>query len=322
MKKISIIVPIYNVQDYLEKCLLSIVTQEASTEYYELIAVNDGATDNSRQILQKLSEKYPFIKIVDKENGGLSSARNAGLKHATGEYIFFFDADDWIAKDSLSFLLKWIEEKKADVYLFGIKTVDENGNENLLTHTMPPNNQIMDVEDYLINYTLRSSAWQGLFAKKIFDEISLTFKDGFISEDDDFVVRYLSKANTIVCNNHIVYYYFQRSNSISKSKELEIKLINDKIIMMQELDNYIQKFSGKRKKGLERKMDFLAVDIIRLLMRKKHTPKTIDQVLHELKGIGYFPLRKNNYSSKYNLFRILFSSTFAIKSAQIFSKHI
>lgn len=322
MKKISIIVPVYNVQSYLEKCLLSIVSQEAPAEYYELIVVNDGATDNSRQILQNIYEKYPFIRIIDKENGGLSSARNAGLKHATGEYVFFLDADDWITKNSLSFLFTWIDKYKADVYLFGIKTIDENGTESLLTHTMPPDNQVMNAEDYLINYTLRSSAWQGLFAKRIFDEINLTFKDGFISEDDDFVVRYLSKANTIVCNNHIVYYYFQRNNSISKSKDLEVKLINDKLAMMQELDTYIQKFSGKRKKGLERKMDFLAVDIIRLLIRKKHTSETIDQILQKLKVIGYFPLKKNNYSSKYNFFRILFSSAFAIKSAQILRKHI
>lgn len=322
MKKISIIVPVYNVENYLEKCLHSILNQNVSSEHYELIVVNDGATDNSRRILQNIHEKYPFIQIVDKENGGLSSARNAGLKHAAGEYIFFLDADDWIAKDSLSFLLNWIEKDKADVYFFGIKTVDENRNENLLTHTMPSYNRVMKAEDYLVNYTLRSSAWQGLFAKHIFDRINLIFKDGFISEDDDFVVRYLSEAETIVCNNHIVYYYFQRSNSISKSKELEIKLINDKLIMMRELDVYIQKFSGKRKMGLQRKMDFLAVDIIRLLIRKKHTDETIDRVLEELKVIGYFPLRKNNYASKYNLFRIIFSSAFPIKFARLFSKHI
>lgn len=98
--------------------------------------VNDGSTDNSRNILSELQIEYPFIQIIDKENGGLSSARNAGLKQASGEYIFFIDSDDWIAEDSLSFLINSLKKYKADIYLFGICEVTENKNKKSITGSL------------------------------------------------------------------------------------------------------------------------------------------------------------------------------------------
>lgn len=320
MRKISIIVPVYNVEIYLKKCILSIIDPQVSTEDYELIVINDGSTDNSRNILSELQIEYPFIQIIDKENGGLSSARNAGLKQASGEYIFFIDSDDWIAEDSLSFLINWLKKYKADIYLFGICEVTENKNKKSITGSLSPNNIIYSIEDYLTIYTLRSSAWQGLFARKLFTKHNLTFKEGFISEDDDFTVRIFSTAQNIICNNKIIYYYYQRSGSISKSKKLEQKFLNDKLILMKELDSYIQSFDGQLKQGLQRKMNFLAVDFIRIIIRRNHTNNTIDWALQELRDIGYYPLRKAKYSIKYNIFRLSTYYPWMVKSAKCFKK--
>lgn len=320
-KRISIIVPVYNVEKYLERCILSIVSQDASTADYDLIVVNDGSTDCSREILEELKKKYPSIVIIDKENGGLSSARNAGIPFAKGDYIFFIDSDDWIADKSLNFLLEWINTYSADVFLFGICEIYDNGKKNYLYKTLAPDNEIVGIEDYLSQYTLRSSAWQGLFRREIFADNNILFKDGFISEDDDFVVKYFSRAKTVICNRHVVYYYYQRSDSISKGTYFEEKIIGDKLIMLEELDEYIKQYSGKLREGLQRKLDFLAVDIIRLLIRKNHSPESIRRSIRELRIIGYFPLKKASYSSKYTLFRILFSNTFAIKSARCFRKY-
>ena len=321
MKKISIIVPVYNVELYLERCILSIVGQNASEEYYELIVVNDGSTDRSRDILIKLHKKYPFIKIVDKPNGGLSSARNEGLKYAVADFIFFLDSDDWIASDSLSFLLNWIEKYNADIYLFGINKTDGQKSKPLIS-TLATNDKVLKTEDYLCANTLRSSAWQGLFSRELFIQSELTFKDGFISEDDDFTVRIFSIAKTVVCNNKIVYYYFQRKGSITKNKNLAKKQIDDKLIMHKELDNYIQNFQGKMRQGLQRKMNFLAIDIIRLLIRNNQDNQTIECALAELKSIGYYPLKKADYSSKYKMFRLLTYFPWCVKSGKIFKNYV
>lgn len=322
MKKISIIVPVYNVEKYVERCILSIVSQNVPSSDYELIVVNDGSTDNSRAILQKLSETYPVIQIVDKENGGLSSARNEGLKYATGEYIFFVDSDDWLAENSLSYLLNWVVKYPVDILLFCTCEIDDEGNRNLLISNLSPNNQVLNVEDYLCRYTLRSSAWAGIFSRKLFVEYDIRFKYGFLSEDDDFVVRIFSRAKQVICTHELIYYYYQRIGSISKGKEFELKVIKDKLVMQEELDNYIQSFDGKLREGLQRKLNFLAIDIIRLLIRKGHTSDTINSTLERLKRIGYFPLKKADYGFKYKLFRFIFSFLCAIKCARLVKQYI
>lgn len=321
MKKISIIVPVYNVEEYLERCISSIVTQAVSTSEYELIVVNDGSTDGSRHILEKFYKKHPFITIVDKENGGLSSARNEGLKYATGEYIFFVDSDDWIANNTLAFLLQWCTDYPVDILVFCSCEIDDEGRTNLLNSNLSPNDKVLNAEDYLCDYTARSSAWSSLFSRKMLEDSEIRFKDGFISEDDDFIVRTFSKAKQIVCNDKLILYYYQRADSISKEKSLKTKIISDKLIMLRELDVYINTFSGKMLEGLQRKIDFLAVDLIRLLMRKGHSADTINNALNELKEIGYYPLKAKKYGMKYELFRIVFSSPKMIKIGKFLGKY-
>ena len=98
MPKVSLIIPVYNVQDYIEKCLDSVVNQ--TIDDMEIIIVNDGSKDQSKQKIERYLEKYPKIKYLEKENGGLSDARNYGLKFATGEYVAFLDSDDYVEKNT------------------------------------------------------------------------------------------------------------------------------------------------------------------------------------------------------------------------------
>ena len=117
MKKVSVIVPIYNVEKYLSKCLNSIVGQ--TYENLEILCVNDGSPDNSGEILRIFAERDNRIRIINKENGGLSSARNAGIKEATGDYIVFVDADDWIDFETIETAVKATEEDGVEMVLWG-----------------------------------------------------------------------------------------------------------------------------------------------------------------------------------------------------------
>ena len=126
MTKVSVIVPVYNVEDYIEKCLNSLVNQ--TLEDIEIIIVNDGSKDNSENIIKSFLSRYPQkIKYLKKENGGLSDARNYGLKYATGEYISFVDSDDYITENLYTDLLPYMEQKY-DMIKFKIAKVDEQGN--------------------------------------------------------------------------------------------------------------------------------------------------------------------------------------------------
>ena len=123
MKKVSIIIPIYNVEEYLSQCLDSIVNQTYSN--LEVILINDGSTDNCLEICNKYINKYNW-KLINKKNGGLSSARNAGLKEFTGDYVYFIDSDDWIKEDMIEVLVSLLENKKADIVECGIYWVYDN----------------------------------------------------------------------------------------------------------------------------------------------------------------------------------------------------
>jgi len=126
-KKLSVIIPVYNTSKYIEKCLNSILNQYMND--IELIIVNDGSTDNSEEIITKWIDEYKDkieVKYFKKENGGLSSARNFGVKHATGEYITFVDSDDYLDPQIYQHLEKYMEDK-VELIKFKMSTVDENG---------------------------------------------------------------------------------------------------------------------------------------------------------------------------------------------------
>ena len=127
MKKISLIVPVYNVEDFVARCLNSLLEQNMSYEDYEIIIVNDGSTDSSLEIIQPYLEKYPNCKLIDKPNGGLSSARNAGLNVALGEYIWFVDSDDFIMPNLLDDLYKECSSNDLDVLWMEWRRVSELG---------------------------------------------------------------------------------------------------------------------------------------------------------------------------------------------------
>ena len=128
MAEISVIVPIYNVEKYLEKCLDTIINQ--TFKDIEIICVNDGSVDCSRNILEEYKNKDSRIKIVDKENGGLSSARNAGLKIATGKFISFIDSDDWVSSTFLEKLYKNITSYDTDISICAVHQFDEKTRSN------------------------------------------------------------------------------------------------------------------------------------------------------------------------------------------------
>ncbi|QIK59245.1 glycosyltransferase [Dysgonomonas sp. HDW5A] len=313
--RLSIIIPLYNVEDYIERCILSIVRQSIDTDKYELIVVNDGSTDRSESIVRKLQSNYPFIKLIKKENGGLSSARNKGLDIASGDYIFFVDADDWVSPDSLSQLLDIINTNPDDIILFKVAEVYPDGKTKSIHFHLPKSNQMLPVDDYICNYTILSAAWQGLFKRSLFTDHNIRMPEGYLAEDDDLVVKLYSVAETIYYLPIEGYNYYQRPQSISNNSDTHHneKLIKDRISIFRELVIYVQRFTGKRKMGLERKLNFLALDIIRLLIRKSQTRPTIDAILRQLSDLGYFPLSRKAYSVKYTILRTLLNKPSRIR---------
>lgn len=215
--KISLIIPVYNVENYIEKCLLSIVNQ--TFQGIEIIIVNDGSTDGSMKIVRKFKNKYSNISIVNKENGGLSSARNSGLKIARGKYIAFIDSDDYIDKSMLQQMYNKAEEKDLDIVACNAAKVDARGK----TLGVERNNIDCDrtyyknevISEYLLN-NIPSYAWNKLYHKRLFKEYKITYPVGQLYEDIGTTFELLFRAHRTGFIEEPLYFYVQREGAITK----------------------------------------------------------------------------------------------------------
>ena len=215
---VSIILPIYNVEKYLPKCLDSVINQ--TYKNIEIICVNDGSPDNSQQILEEYRLQDSRIIIINQENNGLATARNTGLKNATGEFIYFLDSDDWIDKNLLYITLEQILITGADIAMFDVYNVY---NEYSFVPVPRVENFIKSFKTNVLNYRentnirdLQCTAWSKLYRKNFLVDNNLWFPDGCrFGEDVPFWFALLYKNPKIVFINKFLYFYRKRSTSLT-----------------------------------------------------------------------------------------------------------
>ena len=217
---VSIIIPIYNVEHYLCKCIDSVLAQ--TYKDIEVILVDDGSPDACPQICDEYSKTDRRIKVIHKENGGLSSARNAGLDIAMGEYIMFVDSDDWILPEMVANMLKKLQDVQADMCLCGLNRVNEK-NEKL--SSVSYSDTVLtkhDAYELLVQgNVVFIVACAKLYRRHIFDE--LRFHEGKIHEDEFISHHVIGKCNRIVSVKMPYYQYLQRNGSIIRSLNCNTK---------------------------------------------------------------------------------------------------
>lgn len=227
--RVSIIVPVYNVENYLAKCLDSLVKQ--SLPDIEILVVNDGSKDNSEKIIEGYAQKYPEkIKAYTKENGGLSDARNFGIDRATGDYIGFVDSDDYVTETMFEEMLLLAEKHNAKMVISNIQKVDENGKVVQKLTQLPNMPEKITLEN---NFSVFSDisyfACNKLFKKELFNQ--KRFKKGVHFEDIQLIPQLLLECETIAQTQNFHYQYLERTDSITKThteKGLDIiKAVSD-----------------------------------------------------------------------------------------------
>ncbi len=210
--KISIVIPVYNVERFLRDCIDSVINQ--TYQNLEIILVDDGSTDGSGRICDEYEKMDKRIRVIHKCNGGLSDARNTGLDLAKGEYISFVDSDDWIRKDAYEILYDRIREFRADIVCFGMTELYEKSRNALY---LPQSSGVMDTEGALKKLMLGDgcgpSVCDKLFKRQVFEKIR--FPAGKISEDIAVMYRVFDHAERIGFVNDCFYYYRHRSGSIT-----------------------------------------------------------------------------------------------------------
>lgn len=235
--KLSIIVPMYNVEKYIQRCLFSIINNKGFLENCELIVVNDGTKDNSESIARKIIEGLPNAQIIAQENRGLSAARNTGLSRAKGEYIWFIDSDDWIELNAIAVLLDKID-KKWDIVQFGYNIVYSNGQKECFLRTP----MVASGGKVLASMSWPMGAPFSLYRKDFLDNNDLSFYEGIYHEDNDFTPRVLALAKDVLVISDSLYNYFKGNpNSILSTPN--IKKCHDLILVSKRKLDFIQTIS-------------------------------------------------------------------------------
>ena len=213
MKKISIIIPVYNVEKYLERCLDSVLNQ--SYKNLEIILINDGSTDNSLDICLKYAKKDNRIKLINQNNSGISEVRNKGLEAAKGEYIAFVDSDDVIDKDMFKTLYNNLLKYDSDISSCNYKIFHNKINFDKEEYYNKIFTKEESLKDIISNGVLTNFLWNKLFKKELFNNIK--FPKNMIYEDMYVMPKIIEKTTKIVYTNQILYGYFQRENSYVNS---------------------------------------------------------------------------------------------------------
>lgn len=245
---ISVIVPIYKVEKYLKKCVESILEQTYSN--LDIILVDDGSPDNCGDIMEKFRKKDERIRTIHQKNGGLSDARNSGIKIAKGKYIVCIDSDDWIEKNMIEVLYKDIIKTNSDISV--CEFVEEDDFQNILS-TKKYNNEIIEfnskeaLKSLIKQDILTNHAWNKLYKASLFEGIE--YPKGQLMEDVSTTYKLFEKANKIVYQNTSLYHYIQRGTSILGN--ITEKRINDQEFAFFDRNKYLMEKYSEFKEIIE-----------------------------------------------------------------------
>lgn len=303
--KISVIVPIHNSEKYLERCIQSILNQDYQN--IEVILINDGSTDSSLEIMKNYENIDSRVKVISKENSGVSDTRNIGIKASIGDYVTFIDSDDYLEKESYSVMIKALEKNDADICFASYYIINDMKKE--IIKFSWEDNKVFTKKEIVNNFIPRiigslkpekraifGSVWRSLFKKTIIDN-AIFVKDITVAEDVLFLMDTLYLSNKIVTLNFPIYNYYQHASSTLKrykenSLERSMRYHEELIKRLSKMNYFENQDNLKRYKCNRFHMYIYA--LTNLPRNKKNTNKNI------LQNIKKIVLEFNNDEFKYN----------------------
>lgn len=234
--KLSIVIPTYNAEPYLVRCLTSCINQNLPLSDYEIIVINDGSIDGSLTVATEMAQNYSNIQVFSQKNQGLSMARNNGVAKATGEFVWFVDADDWIEKNCLSDIFKICTENGLDMLSFCASDVKDGTTRRRFNYML--GNKVVTGKEVLDYAIFPPCAPFSVYRKKFLVDNGLCFYPGIFHEDSEFQPRAYYFATRVCLVDDIYYYVYHSPNSIGRS--YNPKKAFDQIIVMRSLDKFVK----------------------------------------------------------------------------------
>ena len=299
---ISVVIPVYNVEKYLDKCMESVLNQTYSN--IEVILVDDGSTDKSGKICDEYQKKDKRVVVYHKENGGLSDARNYGINKSHGEYITFIDSDDFVEQNYVEFLYKLIKENQADIAMgkqyvrYPEKIINTGSGNTYNVNAHDCMEKLLYSEDFDV------SAWAKLYKKELFK--SIKFPKGMVFEDAGTTYKLILQSKKIVLKSEPIYNYIIRNNSITNSK-FNIKKMDMIYNTQKMVDDTIKVYPDLFKAG-KRRMMYAYLSTITQYARNNSKDKKIRKELMDYIKKNRNEVLKNPRTPKRD--RIALATTF------------
>ncbi len=302
--KLSIIIPVYNVEKYVEKCLLSCINQDIPSSDYEIIVINDGTKDNSLAIVNRVAVRYDNIIVVSQENQGLSAARNKGLSLAKGEYIWFVDSDDWIAENCLSEIVSILDNNKLEALLISSANATEN-NVTRYAFRAELEGKIFFGKELLTINQWEHGAQFTIYKKEFLLKNNLLFTEGILHEDTEFTPRAYYFLNRISILDSIIYYHLYNPASITKT--INPKRAFDLITIADSLYHFCMKTVTDEYKKVFYSLISLVINNALSIVRQtndRQVRKTLNRQIHEHREL--LSIMQNSPIMKYRMEGFIF----------------
>lgn len=313
---LSIIIPMYNCEHYIERCLQSIYNQGISDQEFETIVINDGSTDRGNHIVNNYKGRHGNITLLEQLNQGLSAARNRGIDLATGDYLFFVDADDLLFPNVLGILLEVIKSKTIDILAFNNRRFTEEDLKTKYTSEYH-RKQIFDYKtisgfEYIAKHNYNNGVWWYFVNRSFLLETGIRFIVGKNCEDGMFTMNLLLKAKKIVHRDIDVYIYMNNSNSIvtNRNPAHQQKMISDFCFVIDYISQLILKYSSHMSMECKKRCECRRNSYIFFMMWRLFrlgSSETMN-ITNTLRDKGYYPfgsLHLDYKDSKYTLLRFL-----------------
>lgn len=298
--KLSILIPLYNKEKYVERCLNSLLEQDIAPKDYEIIIVDDGSKDSGPAIVQNYAENQKNIKLIRQQNQGPSAARNRCLEAASGEYLYFLDADDYLASNVLNTLVELCYQHNLEVLEFNTKQTTNDA----VTDTISQNPEkvevaVMEGMDYVAKYGFRNEAWRYFVSRKLLEDSGTKFIEGTLYEDAIFTASVFLEANRMAKVNLDIHRYVVVENSIvtSKDRTHNLKFVNGMVYAVEHFYKLIKGLNTSHvnyqkvvNKIRGRQQAFVFALIIRTLKYRPLGFKELKRILGKLNTLESYPL--------------------------------
>ena len=317
--KLSIIIPLYNKEKYIHRCLDSLIHQDISLNEYEIIIVDDGSTDSSYSIAKNYVEKHVHVHLFRQKNGGAGAARNKGLEKASGDYVYFLDADDYIAGNVLNCLVTLAEDNKLEILGFNTYYAEDGS----LTDTSTENPydlsvQVLDGISFIAERNFRNEAWWYIINKKFLVDLDIKFTEGRFLQDSIFTGSLLLKTNRMAKANFDVHRFVKVEGSATTNKKPAhlLKFIEDIVYAVEKFDALIKGLDSSHpnyqkvvKVYRAKQQSFVFSLLIKVFRCPLMKIKDLKKLLNKLNKLEVYPINRKiggigNNKTKliYNLF--------------------